>query len=257
MTLQPEAKRQAAADAGRKYTLAAYADIWANDSALVARVRGFLGANFHWHDRLANKGSDLEVIQVLHDMVRGGSVLVIPENPPSSGSAGVSAPAAAVKKSFHKSVMEQMGLSADAASDYIDWYNAMVDRVNEVEAARSAIAANTRLGLHAFGNGDIDPDNFSTGTPTLLGDARPFEYSSNLPHGDAFDIAKTPNNGEPGTWYTNPGSGQMRLFGDNGKPVVDLDFDHVHNGLRPHAHNWGPAGRDMGNDVVPFSPWRP
>jgi hypothetical protein len=89
----------------------------------------------------------------------------------------------------------------------------------------------------------------------LLADAQPFEYQPDMPDGDTFDIAKTPNLGEPGTWYTNPGSGQMRLYGSNGKPVVDLDFDHVHNGLRPHAHNWGPNGRDTGFDVVPFSPW--
>ncbi|MFM0158407.1 RHS repeat-associated core domain-containing protein [Paraburkholderia sediminicola] len=75
--------------------------------------------------------------------------------------------------------------------------------------------------------------------------------------GDAFQVAKTPNTGEPGTWYTNPGSGQMRLFGDTGAPVVDLDFDHAHNGLQPHAHNWNGAARDRGNDVVPFSPWKP
>ncbi|MFM0202902.1 hypothetical protein PQR53_23870 [Paraburkholderia fungorum] len=68
---------------------------------------------------------------------------------------------------------------------------------------------------------------------------------------------KTPNLGEPGTWYTNPGSGQMRLYGDLGAPVVDLDFDHKHLGLRPHAHNWNGAVRDGGTDVVPFSPWKP
>jgi hypothetical protein len=93
------------------------------------------------------------------------------------------------------------------------------------------------------------------GSDGLLADAQPFEYQPDMPGGDTFDIAKTPNLDEPGTWYTNPGSGQMRLFGSNGKPVVDLDFDHVHNGLRPHAHNWGPNGRDTGYDVVPFSPW--
>jgi hypothetical protein len=92
---------------------------------------------------------------------------------------------------------------------------------------------------------------------TLLGDAQPFEYNEDMPDGDSFDIAKTPNLGEPGTWYTNPGSGQMRLFGDDGKPALDLDFDHVHNGLQPHAHNWTNGVRDGGDDVVPFSPWSP
>jgi hypothetical protein len=93
---------------------------------------------------------------------------------------------------------------------------------------------------------------------TPLGSARPFDYSpGRLLDGDAFEIAKTPNFGEPGTWYTNPGSGQMRLYGPGGRPVVDLDFDHSHNGLRPHAHNWNGGKRDGGGDVVPFSPWNP
>jgi RHS repeat-associated protein len=72
-----------------------------------------------------------------------------------------------------------------------------------------------------------------------------------------IQVAKTPNVGEPGTWYTNPGSGQMRLYGDLGAPVVDLDFDHKHLGLQPHAHNWNGGVRDGGTDVVPFSPWKP
>ncbi|MGF6966502.1 hypothetical protein OKW43_003530 [Paraburkholderia sp. WC7.3g] len=92
---------------------------------------------------------------------------------------------------------------------------------------------------------------------TLLGNAQPFEYRSGMPDGDSFDIGKTPNYGEPGTWHTNPGSGQMRLFGDDGKPVVDLDFDHFHNGMKPHAHNWNGGARDGGDLVVPFSPWNP
>ena len=62
--------------------------------------------------------------------------------------------------------------------------------------------------------------------------------------GDGFDIAKTPNYGEPGTWYTNPGSKQMRLYGDTGAPVVDFDFDHDHGQGIPHAHNYGPLGAD-------------
>jgi len=65
---------------------------------------------------------------------------------------------------------------------------------------------------------------------------------------------KTPNTGEPGTWTTNPGSGQERLYGEDGKPLVDLDYDHGD----PHSHNWG---RDENGDPThvgdhnPFSPW--
>jgi hypothetical protein len=90
---------------------------------------------------------------------------------------------------------------------------------------------------------------------TPLGDAAPFELGDMPRLGDSFDIAKTPNEGEPGTWYTNPGSGQMRLYGDMGAPVVDLDFDHMHLNMQPHAHNWTENGRAKGLDVVPFSPW--
>ncbi|OAJ51844.1 hypothetical protein A6V36_14835 [Paraburkholderia ginsengiterrae] len=39
--------------------------------------------------------------------------------------------------------------------------------------------------------------------------------------------------------------------------TTDIDFDHVHNGLQPHAHNWTNGVRDGGDDVVPFSPWNP
>ncbi|CAE6745407.1 MULTISPECIES: hypothetical protein [Paraburkholderia] len=239
LRFEPQARRQEAADAGRKYTLAAYPDIWANDVGLVARVRQFLGANFHWHDRLVAKGSDLEVVQVLHDMVRGGSVVVIAERPVSVGSAGVGAPPPVVKKSFHQLVMEGMGLSANAAWDYIDQYNAMVDRVNEIEAARKAITGNAMLNaMDDFSSDGIPTGDFSADTPSLLSDAQPFEYTKDTVDGDAFQLAKTPNEGEPGTWYTNPGSGQMRLFGSNGRPVVDIDYDHDHGQGLPHAHHW-------------------
>lgn len=121
-------------------------------------------------------------------------------------------------------------------------------------------AASALIGGGGDNGGSFDDDLFgadSGGDSTPLGDAQPFNYQPDTSDGDSFDIAKTPNDGEPGTWYTNSGSGQMRLFGDDGKPVVDLDFDHFHNGLKPHAHNWTGGARDGGDDVVPFSPWNP
>jgi hypothetical protein len=93
--------------------------------------------------------------------------------------------------------------------------------------------------------------NDSGGDSTPLGDAQAFEYSEDVPDGGSFDIAKTPNEGDPGTWYTNPGSGQMRMYGDDGKPVVDFDFDHDHGQGVPHAHNWDNGARGPG---VSFSP---
>jgi RHS repeat-associated protein len=63
---------------------------------------------------------------------------------------------------------------------------------------------------------------------------------------------KTPNNGEPGSWHVNPGSGQERKYGADGMPEVDIDWDHDHGQGAPHGHNWGPGGRDKG---WPMSPW--
>ena len=85
MTFEPEEKRKEAVEAGKKFTASAYADVWAKDAELVKRVRVFLGENFHWHERLAKGGADLDVVQTLMDMVRGGSVVVIPEKPVFSG----------------------------------------------------------------------------------------------------------------------------------------------------------------------------
>jgi hypothetical protein len=89
------------------------------------------------------------------------------------------------------------------------------------------------------------------GATMSLGNALPFEFGDTLSFGDSFDIAKTPNNGEPETWYTNPGSGQMRLYGNDGRGYMDLDFDHKRDRLKPHAHNDDGSNRDWA--VVPFS----
>lgn len=91
---------------------------------------------------------------------------------------------------------------------------------------------------------------------TPLADAQPFAYSDESPTDGAFEIAKTPNTGEPGTWYTNPGSGQMRLYGGDGSPAVDFDFDHDHGQGIPHAHNWAInplTGKSQRGPGVPMS----
>jgi hypothetical protein len=239
-------EQKQAVEEGKKFAQRAYADIWARDAALVQRIRSFLGTNFHWHQRLAKDGADLEVIQALQSMIRGESVVLIAEQSRTGGAGGNPAPKPQGLPGFRSSLMANYGMSYDAATAYIERYNDMVDRVNAV-AARYANAAASSLA-------DASSDLAETATP--LGDAQPFEYEADTTAGDSFEIAKTPNLGDPG-WYTNPGSGQMRLFGDDRKPIVDLDFDHIHNGLQPHAHNWGPGGRDSGGDVVPFSPWNP
>ncbi len=59
------AGQKQAVEEGKKFAQRAYADVWARDAALVQRVRNFLGGNFHWHGRLLQRGTDLEVIQTL------------------------------------------------------------------------------------------------------------------------------------------------------------------------------------------------
>lgn len=50
--------------------------------------------------------------------------------------------------------------------------------------------------------------------------------------------SKTPNQGTPGSKYKNPGSGQERWYGDDGKPSKDVDYDHDHGQGVPHVHDW-------------------
>ncbi|MCR4465701.1 hypothetical protein [Burkholderia sp. SCN-KJ] len=107
-----------------------------------------------------------------------------------------------------------------------------------------------------FESHDADPLAGKVPAPAQLGDAQPFEYLEAAQHAEPFNIAKTPNVGDPGTWYTNPGSGQMRLYGNGGQPAVDIDFDHDHGQGIPHAHNWALdplSGRLRRGPGVPLS----
>ncbi|WP_152602792.1 hypothetical protein [Caballeronia sordidicola] len=136
-------------------------------------------------------------------------------------------------------------IAARAASEGTSTLAAAV--VSVVSAVASALPS---LGDDdAFDLGDVTAIG---GANTPLSNVAPFEFGDMPSFGDGFDIAKTPNNGEPGSWCTNPGSGQMRLYGNDGKGYVDLDFDHAHGGIKPHAHNWVDSNRDWA--VVPFSP---
>jgi len=67
-------------------------------------------------------------------------------------------------------------------------------------------------------------------------------------------MAGTPSTGAPNTWVVNPGSGQMRLFGPNGLPVLDIDSDHSHKGVgKPHMHIWlpNPGGFPIRGPAIP------
>jgi RHS repeat-associated protein len=58
--------------------------------------------------------------------------------------------------------------------------------------------------------------------------------------------SKTPNTGIPGTTVVNPGSGQTRTYGLDGKPVEDIDWDHDHGQGIPHRHPWIDGVRQPG-----------
>lgn len=68
--------------------------------------------------------------------------------------------------------------------------------------------------------------------------------------------SKTPNEGAPGTIYTNPGSGQVRWYGPDGKPIKDIDWDHDHGQGVPHVHDWDrdADGKPTRGTGRPFDP---
>lgn len=103
-----------------------------------------------------------------------------------------------------------------------------------------------------FVGGLIWPSNGLSGAGTCP----PNCYGALPPNSVFSEETKTPNKGEPETWHKNPGSGQDRLYGEDGKPVKDIDWDHDHGQGIPHVHDWD---RDQeGNPVRgpgrPFNP---
>ena len=100
------------------------------------------------------------------------------------------------------------------------------------------------------GNGMLE--SFSDSS-SLLSDAQPYEYQPDASSGDPFDLAGMPFNGDPGWAESGPNQKkQWRLYGANGTPVVDIDFDDHHGQPNPHAHNWDAMGRDHGWPVSVF-----
>jgi hypothetical protein len=154
------------------------------DAALVLRVRSFLGTNFHWHERLAKNGADLEVVETLQSMIRGESVVLVGEQSRTGGAGGDAAPKPQRLPSFRSSLMTSYGMSYDAATAYIERYNDMVDRANAV-AARNANRAASSL---ADAAGDL------TEAATPLGDAQPFECEPDAVSGNAEELAASTNN---------------------------------------------------------------
>jgi uncharacterized protein RhaS with RHS repeats len=63
--------------------------------------------------------------------------------------------------------------------------------------------------------------------------------------------SKTPNTGIPGSTIVNPGSGQERTYGPDGRPLRDVDHDHDHGQGVPHQHDWVDGVRGPGVPVPP------
>jgi hypothetical protein len=68
--------------------------------------------------------------------------------------------------------------------------------------------------------------------------------------------SKTPNEGPPSSTHINPGSGQVRGYGPDGKPLKDIDYDHDHGQGTPHVHDWDrdSEGRPIRRPGRPFDP---
>ncbi|WP_254067571.1 hypothetical protein [Burkholderia sp. L27(2015)] len=184
MTFEPEQKRREAAEAGKKFVAMAYADVWAKDVELVKRVRGFLGKNFHWHDRLVKSGADLDVVQTLNEMVRGDSVVVIPEDAMWGGSLPSSGLLPATKRAY--SVMDpETAAEMRAIARSILYppgeavlsgpYRPDREACGQLAAARAAMAK-------------------AAGASTPLGDAQAFEYIEAVASGNADELAASTNN---------------------------------------------------------------
>jgi hypothetical protein len=177
-------EQKEAVEEGKKFSQRAYADVWAKDSALVRRVRAFLGTNFYWHEQLAKNGSDVEVVETLQSMIRGESVVLIAEQARTGGAMGNPVPKPKRLPSFRSSLMNDCGMSYDAATAYIDRYNDIVDRANAV-ADRYANAESSSLA-------DAVSDLTETATPP--GDAQPFDYAPDPVSGDTEELAASTNN---------------------------------------------------------------
>ena len=183
-------EQKQAAQEGSAYSQWAYADVWARDAELVKRVRSFLGANFYWHTRLVKNGSDVDVIQTLQSMIRGKSVELIAEQSRSAAASASPLPTPERLPSFREQLMTQLGMSYDAASDYIDWYNAMVDNVRAVAARYASRAASSLAG---------EAGALTKAAATPLASALPFEYTSDAVSGEVEELAGgegTPGNNQ-------------------------------------------------------------
>ncbi|SAL36230.1 hypothetical protein [Caballeronia humi] len=215
LAFELEETRKISVEAGRKFTASAYADVWAKDAELVKRVRVFLSENFHWHGRLANSGTDLDVVETLMDMVRGGCVVVIPEKPVSNYGLA-RAPHNDATTSFwgvedydpprYASVQEQYEAQlAEWQANETPWeeIEAMNDEIN-AKFMHTAVLADplgmlplfaragwiSKYGLPDLSKWEEDKGKDGAVSPsTLLGDAQPFELGESTLSDEVTEIA--------------------------------------------------------------------
>lgn len=224
-----EEERRAAIEKGRSYALAPYADVWASDVDLVARVREFLGENFHWHERLAQSGSDLEVVQMLQDMVRGGSIVVLPEKPISGGAALLWPPSKPASTSFwgvedydkeldvpvmtryreqllqrlaERPSWEELSALADEANQAFMHSAVLADPIGTLPVFAKAgwVSKYGLPDLLHWGEASVAAiDRLADLGTTPLGDAQPFEYTADTAIADALLLSGaegTPGNNQ-------------------------------------------------------------
>ena len=212
MRFETEEDRKQAAVAGKKFVMSAYPDVWTSDVDLVKRVRAFLGENFNWHDRLSKSGTDLEVVETLFEMVRSGSVIVIPEDAPRGSSIGV--PQAQAKSSFwgverygetpfvsvkdrYLAQLERMnaeGLTGAETQAMMDDINAgFMDAMFRAVPLASAIVFSKAGWISKYGVPDLSgvglDDDGIVDTETPLGGTQPFKYVEDTFSGHVMDIA--------------------------------------------------------------------
>ena len=271
-------EQQEALDAGQALFKAANFEHWTSQPELVERVQNFLVSSIPSYRPRPYGDSPRDVIDALCWEVRNGAAVIVRAKPAYIAHDGFvparteqqryrlelediaerAASYAARSKAYDEGLAEyhQEIEQAERASRPLEPFR-HIETIAEAAARNratwAALGAGASAGLSAvasslpsIGDNGTDSGNVSGDgmSSAPLGNATPFKFQSMPSFGDSFDIAKTPNYGEPGTWYTNPGSGQMRLYGDTGAPVVDFDFDHDHGQGVPHAHNYGPVGAD-------------
>lgn len=167
--------------------------------------------NFHWHDRLAKHGADLDVVRTLMDMVRSKSVVVITEDAPVR--AGLDPPPRAASfwgvenydppryasvRERYEAQIEERQANATPWEDI----EAMNDSINArfMHAAvlidpLGTLPVFARAGwISKYGLPDVSAWGEGSEAASLLGDAQPFEYSEEALSCDVEELAASTNN---------------------------------------------------------------